>query len=126
MADLRFMTISASNDWMGSADWPVGKVEVGLHLWSSAYVGLDVSVKVQFELDDAEKLPKFRAHPDDVAIAKQPATLFEMLQPQAEEAVDSDFDDGAEEDGEEEGEEEGEAGEEAEEVTMPDHVGEEE
>ena len=117
----RFLTNNAPNDWIGSADWPKGKHELRVHLWSLTYVGLDTTIKVKLELEDPDKLPAYKPHPEDVLVAQQPTSLFELLQPQGEEQVDSDFDDGEGEEGEaeEEGEGDGDGDEEGEDVDAP-------
>ena len=94
MADIRFLTAASSNDWMGSADWPLGHNDMVLHMWSSAYAGMDVSLPVKLVLEDPKKVPQFKAHPEDEFVASQPSSVFEMLQAtNGAPEVDSDFED---------------------------------
>ena len=94
MADIKFLTTASSNDWMNSADWPQGTSNMMLHMWSSAYAGMDVSIPIKLVLEDAKKVPQFKAHPEDELVASQPSSVFEMLQAaKGEEEVDSDFED---------------------------------
>jgi hypothetical protein len=106
MADLKFLTINASNDWMSSADWAADKThELKLYMFSSAYVGLESMISLKFKLEEASKVSKFKYHPEDAALGKAP-TIYSLLGQEQEPEVDSDFDDGAKKDDDEDGEDE--------------------
>jgi hypothetical protein len=94
MCDLRFLSANSGNDWMGSADWPTNKPhELKLYMFSSAYNGVEAMCTLKFTLQDANKVSKFKYHPEDAALGKL-TSIYSLLGQPEEPEVDSDFEDG--------------------------------
>lgn len=93
--DLVFSTSNNSNDWMGSAEWPVGNHQVAVMVFPNAYVDNMKITPVPLKLHDPKTVPKFRYHEEDERLDSEPTSLMAMLQNQTEPEYDSDFEEGA-------------------------------
>ena len=92
MAMLVFYTINQPNNWLTSADWALGPHTLKLHVMPNAYVGMDIEAEVKFTLVDAEKVDRDKPHEEDNHLEGADAlTLYSMLNPQAQDNQDSDF-----------------------------------
>ena len=93
VADLTFLTSMNQNDWMGSADFTVGTTKLLLMAYPSCYVDLVQAAQLDMKLLDATKLPKFKHHEEDIRLDKEPTSIYEMMQSQPTDEIDSDFED---------------------------------
>jgi len=92
MAMLVFYTINQPNNWLTSADWALGPHTLKLHVMPNAYVGMDIEAEVKFTLVDPEKVVREKPHEEDNHLeGTDGLTLYSMLNPQAQDNQDSDF-----------------------------------
>lgn len=55
-----------------------GSYEMELHVYSDSYMGLDVTIPLNFTVRPADELPEYEPHPEDVELDNEP-TLFEQV-----------------------------------------------
>lgn len=55
-----------------------GEFEMELQIFSDCYMGLDVSLPIQFTVHPASELPEYQPHPEDLELDNEP-TLFEQV-----------------------------------------------
>ena len=92
-ADISVLTSNNPNDWMNSADWPIGDSKLTILAFPSAYVDNQRYINATLKLIDGSKLPRFKMHQEDLQLDSEPTSLYAMLQPQADKEIDSDFED---------------------------------
>ena len=71
-----------------------GKYNYMIYVKSSDYIGLDVECKVEINVRPDTEAPKFVAHPDDLALDKEPTLFQQVYGKQIEEESDSSDDEG--------------------------------
>lgn len=78
---------------------PPGQYVFDLFVKSNAYIGCDITTKVEMECLDGSTLPEYKVHPDDAALDDEPTLWEEMLNANIErDSDDEDEDDGEDED----------------------------
>ncbi|KAH9262293.1 hypothetical protein BASA82_000650 [Batrachochytrium salamandrivorans] len=107
VCDLPFGTAFNTNDWINTADFPIGVTRLSLYCFSNVYPGLESSVELDLTLLDPAKMPKYEHHEEDSGLEKEGLSLYSLLQPQNEnDGHDSDFEDGTAKGGDDNEEEE--------------------
>jgi translocation protein SEC63 len=76
---------------------PKGHYVFDLVVKSNAYVGCDVSTKIEMECLDASVLPEYKVHPDDAELDDEPTLFEELMAGNVERDSDNDSSDEEEE-----------------------------